>query len=476
MQCSFIDLRNLLLIVCVVYLVISCRSTSESLIDAGTGHAYQIGFPEVKARATGFFDQDGNPVIDLNTEIPYSSLIYVTKNGQEQARLQMDGMLRNTKDEFELSYQFSEVFEVVPSNYPDQTSIFYERRIPVEPGDYELEILVKDLTSDKTSVIKLFVSVPDPEEDVASISDIRVSRFDENEEIVISSFLVPAISDSITFSFFVTRPEDYTPTRVEMRLSEIRSDKDIPRSISNLPITTGSLAYRGIDYENLTELQVRERVLESETGSILITFSDKIPTDGIYRFEILLYMTDELGEEQSVRRFRDFSIVSPHFPQLKTQDEMVSPLRYIMDRKEFEKINNISDADSLRRAFEQFWLKGSRNQQTAREVIELFYTRVEEANRVFTTFKQGWMTDMGMVFILLGPPLHVENTIDTMVWYYGYDRMDPRTVFRFERSRVPGASFPFQHYILLRQRYYMEIEHSIVQDWRSGRILNKRGL
>ena len=79
---------------------------------------------------------------------------------------------------------------------------------------------------------------------------------------------------------------------------------------------------------------------------------------------------------------------------------------------------------------------------------------------------------MGMVFILFGPPYFVENYLDTSIWYYSYNRADPLTTFRFYRPKVSDQFFPYQHYILQRQRYYHSVEYDLIESWKRGIVLN----
>ena len=37
---------------------------------------------------------------------------------------------------------------------------------------------------------------------------------------------------------------------------------------------------------------------------------------------------------------------------------------------------------------------------------------IEEANKQFSNYKEGWKTDMGMMYILFGPPWYIESTLE----------------------------------------------------------------
>ena len=82
-----------------------------------------------------------------------------------------------------------------------------------------------------------------------------------------------------------------------------------------------------------------------------------------------------------------------------------------MREDDHEKLMAISDPKQQKLAVDRFWLSNIKNTNKAIQIIELFYERVEEANKQFSNYKEGWKTDMGMMYILFGPPWYVENTL-----------------------------------------------------------------
>src|SRR5690625_5315948 len=84
----------------------------------------------------------------------------------------------------------------------------------------------------------------------------------------------------------------------------------------------------------------------------------------------------------------------------------------------------------------------------AKSVISLYYERVEQANKQFTSFKEGWKTDLGMIYILFGPPWYVDRYLNTMAWSYSYDRTDPRYNYIFERPYMRNEYYPCDNYLL----------------------------
>ena len=104
-----------------------------------------------------------------------------------------------------------------------------------------------------------------------------------------------------------------------------------------------------------------------------------------------------------------------------------------------------------------------KNTNIAQRVISLYYERVEEANKQFSNFKEGWKTDMGMMYILFGPPWYTFRSIDEVMWSYSYNRQDFETNFFFTRTKLNTKYFPFDNYLLARNHQYFNVQYQQIQ-------------
>jgi GWxTD domain-containing protein len=110
---------------------------------------------------------------------------------------------------------------------------------------------------------------------------------------------------------------------------------------------------------------------------------------------------------------------------VKDLDLAIDQLRYIAKDDEFSTLRDSKSAEDKQKRFNDFWKKRDPNPNTPRnERMEEFYARVEYANKHFSHYLDGWRTDMGMVFIVFGPPNNVErhpfetDTKPYEVWSY----------------------------------------------------------
>jgi GWxTD domain-containing protein len=95
---------------------------------------------------------------------------------------------------------------------------------------------------------------------------------------------------------------------------------------------------------------------------------------------------------------------------VKDLDLAIEQIRYIAKDDEFSSLKDAKTADEKQAKFLEFWKKRDPNPNTPRnEKMEEYYARVEYANKHFSHYLEGWRTDMGMIFIIFGPPNNVDR-------------------------------------------------------------------
>lgn len=154
------------------------------------------------------------------------------------------------------------------------------------------------------------------------------------------------------------------------------------------------------------------------------------------------------------------------FPEPSSIYELVQPLRYISSRKEFEKMEGSSN---LKLGLDNFWLNCGDSKERSKELIAIFYSRVEESNRFFTSYKSGWRTDRGLINIVFGAPTDLEITSEYELWTYG-DRSDLGSI-QFKFNKVEN-DFTTNYFELERNPIYKSEWARRVGAWRNGRIYN----
>lgn len=464
--------RPLLFLISLSFILISCSNTYVEDIKRGAGYNYQPGFPELRMEVSGLINQNGQPLLQIAGSIPHNSLVFKTSE---------EGLSAGANISFEITNKTIGTTETV--NYPAiiskeaESSVFddelflFEREFEVAPGNYVVHVTVVDQSSQKAITRSAEVYLPNNDSEISNITNIQIlAKYDENKKnfFPVTTYDVTTNSDSLKFMFQVTNNKPDKPITFQARLIKFESDTTValPMSFSNP--SASSIEYKGIAYDKFEVVQSSQREL-SQPGIVTIEFAFKNLARGNYRFEV----APNLQEKGPLYKARDFSIKSKNYPSVKSARELARPLVYLMNEKEYEKLMSIKSEDSLKVAIDRFWLENIQNSAQAKNVISLYYQRVEEANKFFSNFKEGWKTDRGMVYILFGPPLDTYQRLRGVRWSYKYNQTDPEYTYYFRSSKTKTEHYPFDHYVLQRDNIYFSIEYRIRELWLSGNIINR---
>ncbi len=92
-------------------------------------------------------------------------------------------------------------------------------------------------------------------------------------------------------------------------------------------------------------------------------------------------------------------------------DEALQQMRYILKSKEREEIKKVS-SKNREELFKKLWKHWDPTPDTVvNELMNEYYKRVAYANIHFDSYIEGWETDMGMIYIIFGPPDEIERFI-----------------------------------------------------------------
>ncbi|MEN9640301.1 MAG: hypothetical protein RLZZ262_2170 [Bacteroidota bacterium] len=155
---------------------------------------------------------------------------------------------------------------------------------------------------------------------------------------------------------------------------------------------------------------------------------------------------------------------SHSYPSIDLAQQLHYPLRYITTKAEYDEMNKLNYSKNL---VDKFWIESGGTRERSRELISKYYTRVEECNRYFTSFTEGWRTDRGMIYLVYGPPILVEHADEQEVWHYNGDSDENEILFVFNRVKTPIGLMHFQ---LKRDPYYKTGWEMMVNAWRNGRV------
>ncbi|MEA2041412.1 MAG: GWxTD domain-containing protein [Bacteroidota bacterium] len=171
----------------------------------------------------------------------------------------------------------------------------------------------------------------------------------------------------------------------------------------------------------------------------------------------------KLQTDTTVEGGKIIYVGDPDFPNITSVQKLMEPLQYLLNTSEYDSIRT---KDNRKLEIDKFWLRAAGNKDKAGQLIQVWYTRVKYANYYFSSFKPGWKTDRGMIFIMFGPPDILNYSDEGEHWVYR-SKSKAKTEMTFIKQQHKISE---NDYVLKRKSYYTTWWYKAVRSWRSGVI------
>lgn len=163
--------------------------------------------------------------------------------------------------------------------------------------------------------------------------------------------------------------------------------------------------------------------------------------------------------------------VETNYPKLTNTSQLIETLRYITRNEEYLKLQN---TPNLKSAIDSFWLQKAGSKERAKLLIKNYYRRLQKANELFTSYKQGWQTDRGLIYTIYGEPITVTQSkgapyIERWTYIETDTKQQLTFVFIYKQN-----SLNFYDYELNRNKEMEDSWHTAIYQWRKGLINNPK--
>ena len=266
-------------------------------------------------------------------------------------------------------------------------------------------------------------------------------------------FRAPKLSDRFTLF-------DKSNTKPQLRNYVNVNDTVIIRDVNGTSKTLYGVRYRH-DFDaasspmNTSPRPAAKSLSIDSTLSITTNKPFVLPREGLY------YFVEDTTDASGI----GLVVADKRFPKLTRPEKLIKPVLYMSTSTEIGELNQAPDT---KKGFDKYWLNlMAGNEDVARKTLKAYFDRVEEANRLFTSYKEGWKTDKGMIYIVLGAPDRVQRNREREVWVY--NRRANVSEVNFTFTKKPNQ-FVEDHYELVRYIEYQPIWYPIVEAWRTGAI------
>lgn len=470
-----INKTSLLAFFVLLWAISGCSGTKKPVDSPNAGRtlAYEEGVPnfDMEAIPTWREDQAG---VDLYVGLPYRSLIFLRTDNTFHSKYEAVFRILDEKGKSTLREEsFNDTISI--DDYDKTQSIEtinIQKRFLVPPGTYTIEVVLTDANSRKEATRRQRLTIADLATGNVSISRILV------EGRSVTSGFKPLVAyhtgsdmDSLRAVVELYNADSAPEVQALMVLISLPTDRNPAQPPYWFTPTLGSLTQQGVFYNRGDTLQVTRRNIQNVSSEAIIEFNLPKLKPGTYRIFISITAPQKGSVGQTtllLKEKRDLSIKSPGFPRIETLQHMIEPLAYIAYKREMQNILKATSVEDLKTKFDAFWGEKMPSRQSGLNTIKEFYSRVEQANLYFSTHKEGWKTDPGMVYIVMGAPQSVDEQFDAEVWRYSYSNRDPLSTFVFQKVRPTEGDFI--NYILVRNPYFEQEWLRQIERWRSGQV------
>jgi len=353
----------------------------------------------------------GNSVVtrtDIFIQVPYSEVQFVLSGSNFIANYTISISVYNeSKDKLFVEKTWSEKLEAKDFEQTTSKNNFNlsMRSFDLNPGKYLIRTSVEDKESSRNYVSENVFLVRDMTTGFA-VSDILILAKSVPESG--DKKILPNVSRNVSVS------KTGIPVFFEVYSNAARNVK---------------MEYSILDEDKkIVSRNLEDRLVDSGTTQIFYSFKDTALPLGTYSIYILAKGDggEELGKVTKVFNSRWAGIPSV----IQDLDKAIQQMVYIATEDEIDYIKDAKSKDEKVRRYLEYWKKKDPVPESEdNEIFNEYYRRVDYANKNFAHYSEGWRTDRGMVFIILGPPNNVDrhpfdyNAKPYEIWeYYNLNR------------------------------------------------------
>lgn len=320
--------------------------------------------------------------MDIFIKVPYSNVQFLKSQNEYRAKYSLIVSLYDEDETLKLEKLWNEKISVQSFKQTISRKSFNVsyKSFLILPGKYNLVCKLEDLGSRKHAVFEQKINIRAFNDSIEVSDLVLASGFVETAE---GTKIIPNISNLVTsldssISFFY----------------EVYSNK--PRNakvIYSINDKEGKQLYSR-DYD----FKIKQGKNEINETLNRIKFSL-----GDYQLVVKILNNNEEVIKGTSKRFSSKLFGFP--ATIKDLDEAIKQMQYIASPTDLDKIDDADNYSEKLSLFQAYWAKLDPSPNTVEnETLIEYYRRVNYANLKFKGYFNGWRSDMGMVYITLGPP------------------------------------------------------------------------
>lgn len=407
-------------------LIISCGSAKPPKQNADVKFNPKVKFFEDYLNFIS--NEEGKTRLDVFIQVPYSEIQFIKNASGFESKYNLTiSVYDEKKENILVEKTWSE--KITAKDF-DQTISKNNYNLSLRsfnllPGKYLLRTAFEDVDSRKEFVVENEVKIRKLETELA-VSDIML--ISKQTVVEGSSKIIPNVSrnvaakkDGIPYFFEIYSSE---PREVKIEYSVVDNDKEkVYREELTKQIDSGR-----------TQIFNTIKNVDLGLGNYLLTAEIKDVKSDYGASTGKYFVSRWVGVPTSIRDL----------------DKAIAQMIYIASSSEMDSIKNAATSEEKIRKYLEYWKKKDPDPQTEEnQVFDEYYRRVAFANENFSHYVEGWRTDRGMVYIILGAP----NNIDRHPFEYDSKPYEVWEYYELNKSFVFLDETGFGDYRLITPLY-----------------------
>lgn len=385
--------------------VTACLNTARSQ-DV---HAFENDIPFGLRMAFFRGDADSTRCI-LTFAVENRSLLFYRRTDHFEARYEAFISMRETENRHIIRGLWRKRIEV-PSY--DETSLQahydpLQQTVSVPPGKYEGFAEIKDLHAHTYGNGRVSMNVPDLSTNLPKLSTPFFCETGQNSPGSLQS--VEALDAPLNGASL-----QYASGEPIFLLVEVYADEANPSRNWKLTaeVVKALMVFPRVEVPLVDGKTIQRKLIQLPSQTL-----------GLGTYEVDVHLRDE--NNQSLARATSFSfriIKSSSWVQSNFMEE-IRYLKYLASDSEMRQLMSTPE-DQRQVVLEEFWKKLDPVPATAVNELKVqYFERIDYANTHFgTEQREGWETNMGEVYILLGPPSEIYGSRLNQIWVYEIENL-----------------------------------------------------
>ena len=372
--------------------------------------------------------ESGKTRLDVFIQVPYSEIQFIkVPSGFESKYNLTVSVYDDSKENLLVEKSWSEKVTTKDFDQTISKSNFNlsMRSFNLAPGKYLLRTAFEDVDSRKEFSVENEVKIRELEKELA-VSDIML--ISKQTVIEGSNKIIPNVSrnvaakkDGIPF-FFELYSDAAREIKIEYNIIDSDKEKVFREEIS-----------RQID-SGRTQIFYTIKESDLGLGNYVLTADIKEEKNSLKVSTAKTFVSRWMGVPSSIRDL----------------DKAIAQMVYIATGTELDEIKDAKTKEEKIQKYLDYWKKKDPDPQSEdNPVFDEYYRRIAFANENFSHYIEGWRTDRGMVYVILGAP----NNIDRHPFEYDSKPYEVWEYYELNKSFVFLDETGFGDYRLITPLY-----------------------